>query len=367
MAGTYLLLLLARTDVLLPGHPNWTRPWDHQKYLLMAEQPFELRIAPFSWRVLGPLLSWVLPFPTTTSARVVGFVALWATAVAVFVLLRRLGFDDLAAGAGMLLLLTVGWATGYLLYNFWLPDGLALLCVVVLAIAAVDRRPLLFAAVLVVGVLAKEQVLLAAPLWWSLTTERLVDWRRLGQAALLAAPAVAVLVAVRLLLPAGNEDAAYLASLPIDLNAYDTLPSDPVSLYEKFQPVRQGYPWLVAEWSVQVFGPLLLLALAAPRRSLDVLLRWSPLVVLALLQPLLASNTHRLVVLAVPAVVVMATTGLDALRDRVGTAVLSAPAALLVLDLVAPRNTSRLLVEAAVLVAAIGIARVAGADGRMDR
>jgi hypothetical protein len=331
----------------------------------MAEHPFDLRISPFSSRIVEPLLAGALPFSTTTSFRILGFLALWAAAVAMFVLLRRLVGDDLVAGAGMLLFLSVGWATGYLLYNFWLPDGIAILCIVVLALAAVDRRPVLFAVVLVVGALTKEQVLLAAPLWWTLTADRLPDWRRLGEAVLLAAPAFLAFVAVRLLLPAGNDDAAYVASLPIALNAWDTLPSDPRSLYETFSPVRPRYWWLAAEWTGQVFGSLLVLGLAAPRRNIVTLLRWSPLVAGALLQPLLAANTHRLVVLAVPAAVVVATQGLQALRGRFGTAVLVAPVALLVLDLAGPRLNSRLLLDTAVLVAAGGIAIGLRRDGRM--
>lgn len=357
----YLLLLAARTDALLPGHVNWAKPWDHQKYLFMAGHPLDLRLAPFSWRLAGPLLAGALPFSTSTSFRVVGFVAVWATAVAMFVLLRRLGMDGVLAGAGMLLFLSVGWATGYLLYNFWLPDGLAFLCVVVVAVAAVDRRPLLFAAVLVAGVLVKEQVLLAAPLWWSFGPDR----RRFVEAGLLAAPAIAVLAAVRVLLPSGNEDAGYLAALPFGLNAYDALPSDPASLYEKFSPVREGYPWLVAEWSVQVFGTLLPLSLAAWQENLRALARWWPLAVLALAQPLLASNTHRLVVLAFPVVVVTATQGLGALRDRFGPWLLALPVALLALDVAAPRNTSRLLLETAVVAGAAAFAALAARNGRM--
>jgi hypothetical protein len=213
--------------------------------------------------------------------------------------------------------------------------------------------------VLVAGVLVKEQVLLAAPLWWSFEP----DWRRLRETALLVAPGAVVLVAVRLLLPAGNEDPSYLASLPIGLNAYDTLPSDPVSLARKFAPARSWGDLLLP---VEVFGPLMLLSLAAWRENLRTLGRWWPLVVLALAQPLLASNTHRLVVLAFPVVVVMATQGLGALRDRFGPWVLALPIALLVVDLVWPRNTSRVLVESAVVVAAGAFARLLGRDGRMS-
>src|SRR6476620_11084421 len=199
----WVLALVAKTQPLLPGHPNWSKPWDHQKYAALAAHPFDMPVTPFRWRLLVPLMARALPFGEAMSFRVLTILAVWLTAVAMFVLLRRVGFDDRLAGAGMLLFLTFGWLTGYPLYNIWLPDAMVCLVIVLLAIAALDRRPVRFAVLLLIGALMKEQALIAAPLWYTLTTDRLVDRRRVLTTALLSLPALIALGGLHLLLPAG--------------------------------------------------------------------------------------------------------------------------------------------------------------------
>ena len=343
IAFGYLLLLGDVVDPLLPGHHNWDKPWDHQKYLVMAEQPLGLRIAPFSWRLIGPLIAGVLPFSISTSFRIVAFCTLWLTAVAMFVLLRRLGHRDVLAAVGMLLFLSLWWVAGYPLYNFWLPDVLVYLSVLVLAIAAVDRRPVLFAVVLVICVLAKEQVLIAGPLWYGLSTGRLFDGRRFAEMVAVALPALVLLIAVRIVLPAANTDSAHVAQLGLTLNVYDQLPPDPQVLFQKFGTLRlPTYRVLAQEWTLNAFGVLPLLGLAALRRSAVTLARWSPFLALVYAQPLLASNTTRLIVLAFPVTVILAVDGLAAIQRRLALpdlTLLAAAASLLVRDLVVGSRT----------------------------
>lgn len=337
------VLILLRNQPLAPGHENWLRPWDHRKYLFMAEHPFSLRLAPFSWRLLGPWLAGLLPVAPLVAFRSIAFVSIWLTAVVLHVLLRRQGHPPHLAAGGMLAFLSVGWATGYPLYNSWLPDALAFLVVALAVLAARDQRPVAFAALLVVGVLARETVLFVAPLWYGLNVAKPVDRHRLVETIGLAVPAVVVGLAVRLLLPAANTDAAYVASLGMPLNAWDRLPADPVSLFEVFgEPLRlPALPALVPAWIVGVFGTLPLLAAAAGRRALVTLLRWSPFLLLVLAQPLFAANTLRLVALAFPAVVVVATDGLAALERRLRlspAAVVAIPLSLVAADLAVPGN-----------------------------
>ena len=367
IAVGYLLLLGAVVDPLLPGHANWDKPWDHQKYLAMAEQPLDLRIAPFSWRLIGPLIAGILPFSISTSFRVIAFLALWLTAVAMFVLLRRLGHRDVLAAVGMLLFLSLWWVTGYPLYNFWLPDVLVYLSVLVLAIAVVDRRPVLFAVVLVVCVLAKEQVLIAAPLWYGLSTRRLLDGRRLGEMVMVALPAFVLLVAVRIVLPAGNTDSAYIAQLGLTLNVYDHLPPDPQVLFQKFGTLRlPTYGVLAQEWTLNAFGVLPLLGLATMRRSAVTVARWAPFLALVYAQPLLASNTTRLIALAFPVTVIVAVDGLAAIQRRLALpnlSMLAGAGSLLVRDLVtrsptgAPEHEALLL--SVTMASGVILARIA--------
>jgi hypothetical protein len=356
--AAYVLVLAARTDALLPGHPDWSRPWDHRKYLAMAEHPFEVRAAPFSWRVLEPLVVHASPLGTAPTFWLLAVAAVIGTGVAVHVLLRHLGVDLLLATAGTMLFCSLGWLTGYPLYDIWLPDALAGLVIVLAATAAVDRRPLRFAALLVIGALVKEQALFAAPLWYGLGAARLVDRRLLVRTAVLAAPAIVTLMCVRLMLPAGNEDPAALARMGVEANAWDSLPQDPRVLLATFgAPRLPVLPFGYLDWTFGAFGTLVVLAAFGGRATLRELARWSPFVAGVYVQPLLASNTTRLIALAFPAAVVLAVRGLDRLRRSVGlhdATVVVVPGVLVVADLVSPVNV-RLAAEVAVVAAVLAV------------
>lgn len=363
VAVGYVVALAARTDPLVPGHADWLRPWDHQKYQAMAEHPFELRVAPFSWRVLEPLVVHLSPLGTAVSFWLLAVAAVSATIVAVHVLLVHLGFRPLLAWAGTLAFCSLGWVTGYPLYNIWLPDALAGLAVVLVATAAVDRRPARFALLLVLGVLVKEQALLAAPLWYSfglvgpapgaaggaargagvVTRARaLLDLRLLARTAALVAPALLAVAAVRTALPAGNGDPQVLADLGLAANGWDSLPQDPRVLLATFGRPRLPYLALgIVQWSVAAFGAVGLLGLAAPLVNARALVRWSPFLLGVYVQPLLASNTTRLVAIAFPVAVIVAVQGLDRLQQRLGlhdVTVVAVPLALVVADLLSPTN-----------------------------
>lgn len=336
------MALAAKTHALLPGQPNWSKPWDHEKYRALASHPFDMPVAPFRWRLLVPLMARALPFDTATSFQVLSIGAVWLTAVAMFVLLRRIGFDDCLAGAGMLLFLTFGWLTGYPLYDVWLPDAMVCLVIVVLAIAALDRRPVLFAVLLVLGALMKEQALIAAPLWYTLNTDRLLDRRRLVMTTLLCLPAVVALGGVHLLLPAEPITATDAARTGIHLNQWDLLPQNPSVLFATFgQPRLATYPLLAVNWTIGAFGTAALLALCAARKNARVAARWLPFLALIYLQPLFASNTKRLIALAFPVMVIMALNGIIELRARLRlhpSVVLAIPAVLLVPDYISRVN-----------------------------
>ena len=316
MAGTALVLLalVVQVDVLDAGHPNWDEPWDHQKYRHMADHPLELRLSPFGWRILGPLLVTVMPMADDLAFRVVSLTALWGTSVVVFVLGRRTGFSDSAAACASFVYLGTWWSTGYLVYNPWLPDALTFLIVVLLALLALDRRAWQFAALLAVGVLVKEQVLLVVPIWWTLS-RRPWSWRPLLQAGALLVPALVVMACVRFGLPADDAAPGHARDLGLELNAHDRLPQDQRVLFEEFGRERLGsFSSEARDWTTVVFGVWPLLGLVDWRRCGAVLLRWSPFLVGVYAQPLMASNTYRLVALAFPVAMLLVAGGVDRLR-----------------------------------------------------
>ena len=317
LALAILLAIRARTAPLLPGHPDFANAWDHHKYIWMAEQgPFGFHLAPFCWRIGTPLLARLLPFSTPASFGLIALLSLWASAVAVYALARRGGFAFAAGVTGMLLFLTQGWMVRSNLYNIWKPDPLAA-CISLLAIlAALERRHALFALLLALGVTVKESVLFVAPLHYALATPRVWNARALGRTALLTLPAIAVLLALRALIPMRNDDPAYIGALPDTLRIVqlDTSRYDLAWLWHALAVprLRAFTPRDLVDGTIGVFGLApLALACLAPRRSLRTLARWSPFLVLVAAQVLFATNAQKLLALGFPFVVLAALGGAD--------------------------------------------------------
>jgi hypothetical protein len=133
-----------------------------------------------------------------------------------------------------------------------------------------------------------------------------------------------------------------LADLGLAANRWDSLPQDPRALLATFGRPRLPFlPLGIIQWSVAAFGAVGLLGLAAPRVNARALARWSPFLVGVYAQPLLASNTTRLVAIAFPVAVIVAVQGLDSLQQRLGlhdATLVAVPLALVVADLLSPTN-----------------------------
>ncbi len=158
----------------------------------------------------------------------------------------------------------------------------------------------------------------AAALYYGLQAERALDGRTAGRLAALAAPAIIAVLGLGLAIPAENGDPSYLASLPhpIRLNAR-TVPSyDLPSIVGRVLSERD---WLSTTWrTLSAFGIVpSVLALVGVVTSPGLAVRLAPFIVLVLGQLLFAFQTQRLVVLAFPAILLLALVGLARLRRRV--------------------------------------------------
>ncbi len=152
--------------------------------------------APWAYRILGPALVALSGLEARPGFFALNSAALLASSLVLLVLLRREG-----ATPARSLLLVIWYALlpnglRYALAYPVLVDGLGLLLFIALVAASALRRPLPFAILLVAGVLAREHVLLLAPLG---TTAR--GGRGALQLAAIATPAVLVLLAARLAIP----------------------------------------------------------------------------------------------------------------------------------------------------------------------
>jgi hypothetical protein len=206
----------------------------------------------------------------------------------------------------------MGWVTKQYVYDFRLTDLPAILFIVAAIFAIYSKRDLLFLVLLTVGVFAKETVLFAAPLYYSLNASRLVDLRLLRRTALLTLPPVVVLVLLRLGIPALNGDPAYTTIMSQKMTLapeYEKVPYSFVNMLNAFGAERIQKLTLYNVGLRYLLFPLSLAPLALPLLAIKqvaiVLLRFSPYLILVYAQLLIARNTERLVALAFPALIVM--------------------------------------------------------------
>ena len=312
-----LLAIWLRTSKLLPSNSWWSFPADHHVYLYMAQHPVgQFRVAPWSWRLLEPWMVQASRLPAQVGFEVVTFASLWLTGVALYAVCRRLNFSVRLSAYGVVLFFGLSYAVKFNVYDFWLTDPLAFLFTSLGVLAALDRRRLLFAACLAAGVLAKESVIFVAPLYFSLNVRTRADKRLLVESALLAVPAVLLLTAVRVFIPALNADAAYVASLP-RLVAADARSVPDYSLLHAFRTVME---YRTSHWTstlakaASAYGVLLpALLVFGGRKARQLAVRFSPFLLLVLAQLAFAYNTQRLVVFAFPVVVACALCGVERL------------------------------------------------------
>ncbi len=321
LLGALILLLVGmlwvRTTKLLPSAPSFGLPRDQHMYVFMATHPVgSLHVAPWGWRILGPSIASLLPGPVAVGFQLLAMGALSLTALVMHLVVRRLGFDRRLAIVGVVLFLSLGYAVKFNLYDFWLTDPLAFLFTAAALLCVVLRLDIGFAVCLAIGVLAKESVFFVAGLHYGLRAKRPVDPQAALNTLLLALPAIAVLIGVRVAIPSWNERPAYLASLPLPIrrNAR-TVPSYNAIHVVRATVERQDWPGAVFD-ALTTFGVTVsVLVVLGARAVRGFAVKFAPFLVLVLSQLLFALNTQRLVALAFPAVIVLALAGLRWLRD----------------------------------------------------
>ena len=288
-----LAILLSLNVVIAPTRPVdsiWPCACDEAAYWRMSDG--DTPDAPFAWRVLYPALVRVMPLEREAAFVFAAHVSLIACGLMVVAILRQRGLSPLWSLVGLLLWHSLHWFAPYLAHNVYLTDGLAMLFALVAIYAALTRNAALFLAALAVGVLAKEAVLFAAPLWVTLATRP--TRRTVIHAVVLTLPALTALTMVRSAIPAGG-GYSYAALVPAMLR------------HRVFAPVS------LLDYAP--FGTLPLLAWFSPRKR-DVLVRFAPFIALVYVQLLFAGDTGRLLVWAALPFVIAATDGLRTLLDN---------------------------------------------------
>ena len=170
------LIFYLKTDIMNYTHPHFSNPWDHHKYIFMAEtNPFDFHIAPFCWRILVPFLASIMPFELITNFLVITLTSISLTGYVMYKIGEIVFNERLWSFVLMLSYFSIGVTTKFLIYDFWLVDPLAYLLITVGIYSILKRNEGMFVVVTTLGALTKEIVLFILPLYYTLNTKKLFD------------------------------------------------------------------------------------------------------------------------------------------------------------------------------------------------
>jgi len=181
--------------------PIEQRSRDYVRYRAMAAAAPRIAVeveSPYSYRILGPYLAGLLPFPDLTSFRVLAIAFSAVLVVGFYLFLCRYGIPGSAAALTVFFLMCNKFFFGFSLWNpFQINDVLTLCLLVLLYWAMLEGRWAVFGLALFLGALTRETAALMIPVAFvrlaeSRTLRR--DWWKVAVAAL---PAVAAYIAIR--------------------------------------------------------------------------------------------------------------------------------------------------------------------------
>jgi hypothetical protein len=271
----------------------------------MAREPFgeQARTPPYAFRILTPLLVFSLTrtgmgtnaaFWLVTNAALVGFL------LCLHLLLQARGFSPGRAALGVVLAGLVPGAVRWYEYQYWMTDPLCLFLVTAALLLAEKGPAAALVVVSLLGVAARESYLLVFPCLLAARLRTRSVGSALAFTARVALPALLLLAAIRLRVPASP--APPLAAVIADTLAF------------RGRHLLDNQLYLA---TLGAFGVFLPLALAFPSR-VAAALRARPadalLVAGAYASLLLGANTDRLLAYALPAVVPLALGCLDDAR-----------------------------------------------------
>jgi hypothetical protein len=265
---------------------------DELIYELMAQAPFEPHTFPFAHRIAVPTLVHLLPFDHTFSFSLLAWLSTAAIAGLAYVLMRRF---EIAKPLALALALCL--ALSPTLFVASLREGRnvdpeSVLVMFAGAIAIVDRRPVVFGAIVLAGCFVREAALFLVPFAYAVWAQRWWDPRAARDAVLAALPAVVAYGALRSAVPSVHRELVL---------GYDSLLG---GRWEVLKKAADG-PLVMARRLFVAYGPLWLVAPFA-LRDLPWARRGLVLGAVCAAGFLFALDWGRIAFLAAPVVVVAA-------------------------------------------------------------
>lgn len=145
-------------------------------YFKMSYTPFESTNAPYMYRILTPLMVFILPLKHIFSFTLINLTAITSTSILFYYYLKKLNFKPLYSFIGVLFFI-LGPNILYSMYNIALVDPLSFLFFLMAFYAILCKNDKLYFIAIILGILNKETILFTIPLYfiYKLETERLIN------------------------------------------------------------------------------------------------------------------------------------------------------------------------------------------------
>jgi hypothetical protein len=138
---------------------------DDKAYFEMAENIFEPVASPWTYRILTPLLVYLLPFETLVGFIIVNLSSFYATTILFYFYLRKLGFNFKISLIGVLLFI-LNPITIFLIYAICFVDLLLIFLFLLAFYAILCKNDVLFIISVTLGVANKEIILITLILFF---------------------------------------------------------------------------------------------------------------------------------------------------------------------------------------------------------
>ncbi len=260
---------------------------DAAYYLAMSKRPFTFTIAPFGYRILSPLLVHLMPVSIDCGWKILAALSILAAQGTLLLFLNDLGFS---ARYWMLGVAFLGFSyIGIRVVTQPIsPDPLNTFLLMLLFIGTIRQQPTLSGAALALGALNRASMLLFAPIYYFGRQKIGTRIEPLLKCALLALPAVAVVMAVRFLLFHHSQPFAHTDVLDV----------------VQYQARRGNLLLAITGHFAFTYSFLWLLAPAGLRQAPPVLRKLSyAIVVIVMIHCFFAADWGRMIALAFPVVI----------------------------------------------------------------
>jgi hypothetical protein len=280
-----ILLALAAMIILYGQVDSSATPysqWDLDAYKAIAQNAPSISsdiMSPFAYRILGPYLAGLLPFPVETSFHILAGITSLICLAFIYSFYRRVGIDGTVASSIVIMILLNRNVIGFPLWDsFQINDLLTLLYIPILFESLLERKWIIFTAVMILGALTRETFLLIIPAAIFFQIESQTIKREWGKLVAAIFPAVILFILIRILI------------FPIDGQT-------PIGAFmaNSVKLVRAG-AWFRA--TINTFAPLSLLPIIFYKETIRFFRKRKYLaffVLFTFLSSLFGSNTERLI------------------------------------------------------------------------